>query len=175
MASAEAVAYGVAAASAGAMGLSGRQFLDGIARGALPQARVSETLSFWLSDVGDGRAVFEGETGPHLLNPTGIVHGGWVMTLIDSATYCAALSLAPPGASCATVETKVNFSRAVKVDTGRVKCEARVVASGNRITSCEAVVRDVAEGRVLAHGTSTVVVTRPTVAPATGTAANSRL
>ena len=85
---------------------------------------------------------------------------GWAMTLIDSATYCAALSLAPPGTSCATVETKTNFSRVLSLKTGRVKCDATVVAAGSRIVSCEAVVRDCVENRILAHGTSTVMLTQ---------------
>ena len=29
------------------------------------------TLSFWLTEIGDGFAVFEGDAGPHLLNPLG--------------------------------------------------------------------------------------------------------
>ena len=144
--------------------LSGLQFLDAIVRGSLPQAPVSETLTFWLASVGNGTAAFEGEPGRHLLNPVGIVHGGWVMTLIDSATYCAAMSVTAPGASCATVETKTNFSRVVTPTTGRVRCEARVVAAGSRIISCEAVVRDVQGAHVLAHGTSTILVTPPSSA-----------
>ena len=46
-------------------------------------------MTFWLVEIGDGYAVFEGEPGDHLLNPMGTAHGGWAMTLIDSATGCA--------------------------------------------------------------------------------------
>jgi uncharacterized protein (TIGR00369 family) len=85
------------------------------------------------------------------------VHGGWALTLIDSAAGCAAHSLMPAGVGYATVETKANFSRPITQDTGRVRAEARVVARGRQIISAEARVLD-GSGRVLAHGTSTVIV-----------------
>ena len=80
------------------------------ATSVFPHPPIAGTLSFWLTEIGDGVAVFEGEPGPHLLNPLGIVHGGWAMTLIDSAAGCAAHTLLPAGASYATIETKANFS-----------------------------------------------------------------
>ena len=48
-------------------------------------------MTFWIVEVGEGFAAFEGEPGGHILNPMGTVHGGWTMTLIDSVTACAAL------------------------------------------------------------------------------------
>jgi uncharacterized protein (TIGR00369 family) len=101
--------------------------------------------------------VFEGDAGPHLLNPLGIVHGGWALTLIDSAAGCAAHTLLPAGASYATIETKANFSRPIAHDAGRVRAEGRAIGRGRRIISCEARVVD-AKGRILAHGTSTLMV-----------------
>ena len=59
--------------------------------------------------------------------------------------------------SYATIETKANFSRPISKDAGRVRFEGRVVGRGRRITSCEARVAD-ANGRLLAHGTSTLMV-----------------
>ena len=91
------------------------------------------------------------------MNPLGIVHGGWALTLIDSAAGCAAHTLLPAGASYATVETKANFSRPIPEDAGRVRAEGRAIGRGRRIISCEARVVD-AKGRLLAHGTSTLMV-----------------
>lgn len=138
-------------------GLSGREILQAIVEGRLPQVPIGQTLSFRLVEVGDGFAAFEGEPGPHLLNPMGGVHGGWALTLIDSATACAGYSLLPPDTPWTTLETKGNFSRPITPQTGRVRCEARVVSQGKRIISAESWVRD-AQGRVLAHGTSTLLV-----------------
>ena len=157
-------AYGVADASR-VRQMSGREFLQATLDGRLPAPPIAKTLSFWLTEVGDGLAVFEGDAGPHLLNPLGIVHGGWALTLIDSAAGCAAHTLVPAGSSYTTIETKANFSRAITQDTGRVRAEGRAIGRGRRIISCEARVTD-ANGRLLAHGTSTLMVLPGGEAPA---------
>ena len=138
-------------------GMSGKEFLQAIVEGRLPAPPIAQTLGLRLAEVGDGFAVFEGDTGPELLNPQGTVHGGWALTLIDSATTCAAHSLLPAGVGSTTVETKGNFSRPITAETGRVRAEGRVVSRGRRIISAEARVLDGA-GRVLAHGTATIMV-----------------
>jgi len=143
-----------------AAALSGRALLEGIVAGRLPQAPICATLGFWLAEVGEGRAVFEGETGANLLNPMGGVHGGWALTLIDSATGCAGLSLLEAGFAFTTLETKANFTRPIQAATGRVRCAARVIAVGRQIITAEASVTDTG-GKVLAHGLSTLMVLGP--------------
>jgi len=137
--------------------MTGREILQAIIDGQLPQPPIAEVMSFWITAVGDGFAGFEGEPGPHLLNPMGIVHGGWALTLIDSAGGCAGLSLLPPGSVYATVETKANFARPITEATGRVRAEGRVVARGRQIISAEVRVLS-RDDKVLAHGTSTLLV-----------------
>ena len=140
--------------------MNGREVLQAIVDGRLPQPPISQALDFWLVEVGDGFAAFEGEPSSRLLNPMGSVHGGWPLTLIDSATGCAANSLLPAGVGYTTVETKGNFSRPIKPDTGRVRVEGRVVSQGRQIITAEARVL-ATDGRVLAHGTSTLLVLSP--------------
>ena len=137
--------------------MTGKEILQAIIDGRLPHPPISQTLKFWLVEIGDGFAAFEGEPDDHLLNPMGTVHGGWAMTLIDSATGCAGYSLMPAGAGFRTVETKVNLSRPITSDTGRVRTEARVVSQTRQIISTEARLTS-RDGRVLAHGTSTLMV-----------------
>ena len=136
--------------------LSGLEFMRRIAAGEYPDPPICRPLTFRLVEVAEGFAAFEGETGPHLMNPMGGVHGGWALTLIDSAAGVAAHSILPPGKVHATIETKANFSRPIRPDAGKVRCEARVVAAGRTVISCEARVFDAA-GKVLAHGVSTVM------------------
>ena len=137
--------------------MSGKEVLQALLDGRLPPPSMAATLSFWLVEGGDGFAAFEGDPGPQLLNPMGTVHGGWALALIDSATGCACHSVLPPGASYTTIETKVNFSRPITPDSGRVRAEGRVVSQGRRIISSQAQLLS-RDGRVLAHGTSTVMV-----------------
>ena len=140
--------------------LTGLEFLRAMMRGDQPSPLMSATLGFRLAEVEEGVAVFEGEPSPSLLNPLGAVHGGWALTLIDSATGCAVHSTLPPGVGYTTVETKVNFTRAIAPDGGTVRCEGRVVSRGRRIATAEARLVD-AEGRILAHGTSTLMILEP--------------
>ncbi|HYA72388.1 MAG TPA: PaaI family thioesterase [Roseiarcus sp.] len=156
MTNADATVYGVARPEDVAA-LSGRQVLQAMIDGRLPAPPIARTLGFLLTEVEDGFAVFEGDTGSHLLNPMGTVHGGWALTIIDSVTGCAAYSVLPSGVGYTTVETKANFTRPILADTGRVRAEGRVVSRGRQIVTAEAKVTD-ARGRVLAHGTSTLLV-----------------
>ena len=149
-------AYGVAGPQEIAQ-LTRKEVLQAIIDGRLPQPPISQTLTLWLVEIGDGFATFEGEPDNHLLNPMGTVHGGWAMTLIDSATGCAGYSLIPAGAGFKTVETKVNLSPPITSDTGRVRAEARVVSQTRQIVSAEARVT-ARDGRILAHCTSTLMV-----------------
>ena len=150
------VRHGVAS-PAEIAGRTGKEFLQAIIDGELPHPPIGEPLSFWISEVGDGFAAFEGEPGTHLYNPMGAVHGGWALTLIDSACACAGLSLLPAGSGFTTIETKANLSRPITKDTGRVRCEGRVVSRGRQIISADARVLS-RDGKVLAHGTSTLMM-----------------
>src|SRR5688500_5810382 len=118
--------------------LSGRERLQAVVDGTVPQAPISQAMSFWIVEVGEGFAVFEGDPGPHLLNPAGGVHGGWALTLIDSATGCSAHTLLPAGTGYTTIETKGNFVRPITKDTGRVRCEGRVISPGRQVMTAEA-------------------------------------
>jgi uncharacterized protein (TIGR00369 family) len=137
--------------------LSGIDLLREIVAGRLPQARMAGTLGLALVEVEFGRAVFEGVPEEHVTNPAGVVHGGWALTLIDSAAGCAAHSTLGPGVRYVTVETKGNLSRPILAGMDALRCEGRVIQGGRRVISAEAVLRD-AGGKVMAHGTSTLLV-----------------
>jgi uncharacterized protein (TIGR00369 family) len=141
-------------------GLSGRQMLEAMLAGRFPAPPIGKTLGFRLIEIGEGLAVFEGDPGPHLLNPLGSVHGGWAMTLIDSATGCALHTTLPPGVGYTTVETKVNMTRGIRAEEGKVRCEGRLLSSGKQIATAEARLLS-ADGKLLAHGTSTLIILRP--------------
>jgi uncharacterized protein (TIGR00369 family) len=80
------------------------------------------------------------------------------MTLLDSAMGCAVQSTLPAGSGYTTLETKVNFARAITRDTGRILCEAKVLHAGRTIATAEGRVFAEDTGKLLAHGTSTCLV-----------------
>ena len=64
------------------------------------------------------------------------------------------------GVGYTTVETKVNFTRAIDPEGGPVRCEGRVLSRGRTIATADAFLRD-ESGRLLAHGTSTLILLYP--------------
>jgi uncharacterized protein (TIGR00369 family) len=80
--------------------------------------------------------------------------------LIDSAAGCALHSDLPPGTGFTTIETKVNFTRPIPLDGSAVRCEGVLLSKGRQIATAEARLTG-ANGKLLAHGTSTLVVLPP--------------
>jgi len=138
-------------------GMTGLEMLRALIAGRLPMPTIGRTMGFRLVEVEFGRAVFEGEPGDHLLNPLGSVHGGVALTLIDSAAGCAVHSELDAGVGYTTVETKVNFTRPIDPGGGIVRCEGRVLSRGRQIATAEARLTS-PEGKLLAHGTSTLII-----------------
>jgi uncharacterized protein (TIGR00369 family) len=140
--------------------MSGLEAMRALIAGQFPAPSISQTLGFRLAEVDKGYAVFEGEPSERILNPLGIVHGGFALTLIDSACGCAAHTTLPAGVGYTTLETKANMVRAIKPDTGVLRCEGRVIAQGRTIITADAKLTDAA-GKLYAHGASTLLVMRP--------------
>jgi uncharacterized protein (TIGR00369 family) len=140
-------------------GLTGLEMLQKMIAGELPAPPIAAPLNFRLAEVEKGRAVFEAEATASLLNPLGAVHGGWALTLIDSACGCAVHSELGAGVGYTTVETKVNFTRPI-APGGKVRCEGRVLSRGRQIATAEAYLRG-EDGKLLAHGTSTLIILPP--------------
>lgn len=141
------------------LSLTGLEALRLMIAGQHSAPSIASTLGFTLAEVEDGRAVFVGEPSDRILNPLGIVHGGWALTLIDSCTGCAAHTTLPAGVGYTSVETKVNFVRAITPETGQVRAEGTVIARGRTIITTEGKLTD-SRGKLLAHGTSTIMVLR---------------
>jgi len=137
--------------------LPGLEVLQKMVAGELPPPPIAVTLDFDLVEVEAGRAVFEGVPAEFDYNPIGVVHAGYTVTLLDSAMGCAFVSTAEPGTSWTTLELKTSFTRALTVDTGRVRCVGTVLHRGRRVTTTEARVQD-SQGRLCAHATSTILV-----------------
>ena len=139
--------------------LSGLEFLQKIVAGELSPPPMAALMNFDLAELQEGQATFSVKPAEYHYNPIGVVHGGLAMTLLDSAMGCAVHSTLPAGAMYTTLETKVNFVRALTVETGRVRCEAKVIHVGGRTATAEGRVLDEA-GKLYAHGTTTCLILR---------------
>jgi uncharacterized protein (TIGR00369 family) len=142
----------------------GRAFLDELAAGRLQPPPIAETLGFSLVEAGVGRAVFACEPREFHYNPMGSVHGGLALTLIDAATGCAVQTVLPDGVGYTTLETKANFVGAITIGSGVVRCTGDTVHVGRSTATAQARVED-EQGRLLAHGTSTLLILAPVEGP----------
>ncbi|MEU9992037.1 PaaI family thioesterase [Streptomyces sp. NPDC048045] len=140
---------------------SGLELLQKILKGELPDPPIGGTLGFRLVEADEGRAVFEGDPGEHLLNPMGTVHGGFVATLLDSALGSAIAAALPRGRVYTTMQLNIHLVRPVFAGTPALRCEGRTVHVGRTTATAEARVVGTADGKLYAHGTTTCAVMEP--------------
>ena len=88
------------------------------------------------------------------MQPFGIVHGGVLATLIDTATFWAGFMRLPEDAGLVNVDLKLNYLKAVT--QGELRAEGRCLRAGRQLSYAEASVYDAA-GELVAHGTSTLM------------------
>ena len=145
------------ATQAAAASMSGLAYWRAVADGQLPPSPIAELMRMDIADVENGRITFSWTPDVSMYNPLGMVHGGAVCTLLDTATACAMHTTLPEGIGYTSVEIKVNYLRAVTVASGTLTAVGTVVKAGSRIGFAEGEVTD-ASGRLVATATSTLLV-----------------
>ncbi|HTU85442.1 MAG TPA: PaaI family thioesterase [Solirubrobacteraceae bacterium] len=147
--------------SAAAMAsVSGRELLEAIVDGRLPRPPMAGLIDARLTSVGEGVVVFECTPDESTYNPIGLVHGGLLCTLLDSAAGCAVHSLLPAGVSYSSIEIKVSFLAPVRADSGTLEVEGRALRVGRQVAFAEAHART-QDGKLVGHATSSLAVMRP--------------
>jgi uncharacterized protein (TIGR00369 family) len=136
---------------------SGLDLMQAMARGELPPPPIAQTLGFRLVEAERGHAVFECEPAEYHYNPIGTVHAGLAMTLMDSAMGLSFVTTLGAPTPWTTLEMKSNFTRALSIETGLVRCIGSVIHPGRRVVTTEARIED-RQSRLYAHGTSTILV-----------------
>ena len=107
----------------------------------------------------DAASRCEIEIGEVHLNPHGVVHGAVLFALADTGMGAALYPTLGEGESCATIEIKINFFRAVS--DGRLECESTLVNRGRTIANLESrITRDGALVAV-ANGNFALFARRP--------------
>jgi uncharacterized protein (TIGR00369 family) len=148
------------AAALGALGREpGLQYLQKVQAGVYPAPPMGVLMNLRLAEVERGRVVFEATPEEYHYNPSGIVHGGFAATLMDSAMGCALHSCLESGDRYTTLELKVNYVKAVTLKTGPVRGIATLISLGRTVALAEARVVD-CDQVLYAHATSTLLVKR---------------
>ena len=114
-----------------------------------------ELLSMRLVELELGRAVLHIRLAEKHLQPFGVVHGGVFSSIIDAAAFWAVFSEVDEDAGMTTVDLKVNYL--APATQGLMIATGQRIKLGKTLGLAEASVTD-EEGRILAHGTSTLIV-----------------
>jgi acyl-CoA thioesterase len=114
-------------------------------------------LGFRYLGADDTEAVVEADPGPEHCNGGGIVHGGFLTSLLDTTTGWAVHARLPEGAAAPHVHLSVQYVRAAVPGTSLV-CRGRCVMVGGRIGSTEAEITQ--GGVVVARAVGTHAVLR---------------
>ncbi|MBF6075057.1 PaaI family thioesterase [Nocardia beijingensis] len=153
-------AWGPPAATPDPLGMTGREILQGTLDGRFPGVPILGALGFRLAEVGDGIVVFEGEAGDQLLDPAGGVYGGFVATLLESALGAAVLTRLAGGTRSTSVKIGIDIHRAVRGDTGKLRCEGTAIHVGPTTASAEARLIGAEDGDLYAQATSMYAILR---------------
>src|ERR1044072_125947 len=111
-------------------------------------------LGFEIDEIEPGRAVLGVEVRQELLQLQGVMHGGAIASLVDTAVAFAIVSVSQPDDCFTTVEMKVNYLSSIR--EGRVTADARLIRDGRRIIVADCDVFD-AKGRLAAKGLLTYI------------------
>jgi uncharacterized protein (TIGR00369 family) len=137
--------------------MSGLDFVQGLASGALPLNTIAQTLGYDVVEAESGRVVITLVPTAAHLNPAGTVHGGLTATLLDSCMGLAVQSTLEKGTAQTTLEFKITLIRPITPETGEIRAEGRIMNCGRRIGTADGRITD-AQGRLLAHGTTTCLI-----------------
>jgi len=107
------------------------------------------SLGIELDLIEHGRARLSLDVQKRHLQLAGIMHGGAIATLIDTAVAFAIVGASEPDARFTTIEMKVNYLSPVR--EGRVVADARLIRDGRRIVVAECDLLD-SEGQLAAKG-----------------------
>ncbi|MHB1517074.1 MAG: PaaI family thioesterase [Acidimicrobiales bacterium] len=111
-----------------------------------------------------GRVVWRMRADERFANPVGIVQGGFLGAMADSAMGSATITFARARSRSvvsANVEMKTSFLAPVRVGS-LLQCTAQVISGGERVCFCEAEITEVPgkdSGRIVVRASSTYLFT----------------
>lgn len=106
----------------------------------LHASSIPRQFGFVLAEAGPGRAVVRMRVGARHKQVHGVVHGGVLAALADTAGGLATYMAVPRGTRIATVEMKMNYLE--PVEKGTVTAEAKVLRRGKNLAVVDCDLRE---------------------------------
>ncbi len=98
---------------------------------ALGTAHLAKLLGVEREAVAPGTTTLSFKIKDDLKQNNGVVHGGAIASLVDTATAFAIISLLPPDEKATTVDLTISYLRPLR--KGRAHSTARVLRAGRRL------------------------------------------
>ncbi|MEF0943517.1 PaaI family thioesterase [Rhizobium sp. BR 362] len=87
--------------------MNGFELVTGLSKGIFHRPPMADLLPFTLLPPGDGHVELLAKPEARFLNMMNTVHGGWIMTMLDTSMSLAAQTMLKPGEVCPSQETSV--------------------------------------------------------------------
>lgn len=137
--------------------LTGLEMVEGMGNGSLPMPPMAGVLPVVPHKWSEGEAEFRALPEARFSNPMGSTHGGWAMTMLDTAMAIACHSTLRRGEAYTSIDTAVRFVRPIVEKRGELRIFGRVISRGRTVVVCDGRIED-ADGKVCATGTSSCMV-----------------
>ena len=98
---------------------------------ALARVPFLHLLDMRLGEVKHGEATFHLDARPELMQNNGIMHGGAIASLLDTAAAFAVLTILEPQQTTTTVDLTIHYLR--PIFHGKVTAHARILRAGRRL------------------------------------------
>lgn len=146
------------ASAAEGIGMSGLEYMSAVMNAEVPPPPIAVLMNMAPTELEEGRVVFSALPGEEHYNPIGVVHGGFMATLLDSVAGCAVHTTLEVGQAYTTQTLEVKNLRPLTRDTGMVRGVGEVVYRGRRQATADARIYAADTDKLLATATSTCMI-----------------
>ena len=143
-----------------AAGLDGLALMRAIRDGQLPGPPMARLVGFQCVAAEAGEIAMRLEHDPSLENAIGLVHGGAIASMLDTAMGAAANTRLPAGAGVVTLDLTITYLRPVSALNCPVTATGRLAHLGGRNAYVLGELRD-ATGELCAHAVGNFSIVRP--------------
>jgi uncharacterized protein (TIGR00369 family) len=140
--------------------MSGTEYINAVRAGDMPVSPMLKLLDIHGREWHEGYALFTVVPQEFHYNPMGIAHGGLACALLDTAMAVSVMTMLPQGVGYVTLEIKINFTKPMLSESGEMRAEGRAIHVGSKTATAVGRIMD-ANGVISAHGTTTLLLTRP--------------
>lgn len=138
--------------------LTGFELMQGLLAGTFPtMGGMPELMDFRFTDVSDGHCTLSGMPQKTHRNGHGVAHGGWALTIMDSAAVCAAVTMLPAYRRAVTATFETKMIKPVRIGR-RYQAVAGIISVGRRLAHTHVDLVDVETDQMVAHATCTCAI-----------------